>query len=55
MQNENLTEKDIRAIGVAAWDAIKGKGKAEAESELIGSVILGIYPVNSCRMTEKRN
>lgn len=50
MQNAVLTEAERGAIG-AAWAAIRETGRADAEGQLLGSVIVGVYPVNSCRVT----
>ena len=50
MRNEVLTEAERGAIG-AAWAAIRETGRADAEGQLLGSVIVGVYPVNSCRAT----
>ena len=44
MYNSRLTEEESSAI-CAAWAAIGNKGRAAAEAQLLGSVIVGIYPI----------
>ena len=51
MQNAALTEFEQSAIG-AAWAAIGGRNRKKIEAQLLGSVIVGLYPVNSIRPTK---
>lgn len=46
MRNSVLTAEESSAIS-AAWAAIGNKGRAAAEAQLLGSVIVGIYPITS--------
>ena len=50
MQDGNLTAAEQGAI-CAAWAAIGNPNRETIEAQLLGSVIVGVYPVNSTEAT----